>query len=88
MTYREFLDKVKEYLDKHGKSGAVFVAQYSKWLDIFYTGHEQAYADLVKDERFLLEAGIVTAEEIEARRVARSEKARMTRKKNEEQKDV
>lgn len=88
LTYNEFLVKVKDYLEKHGKNGVMFVLNYGKWLDIYYTTHEQAYDELIKDERFKLEAGIMTADDVEARRAARSEKAKRTRQKKEEQKGV
>lgn len=84
LTYQEFLTKVKDYLEKHGKNGVMFVLEYSKWLDIFYTTHEQAYEELIKDERFLIEAGIVTAEDLERRKAARGERIKASRKKKED----
>lgn len=85
LTYQEFLAKVKDYLEKHGKNGSLFVAKYDKWLDIFYTTHEQAYEELIKDERFLIEAEIVTAEDLEKRKAARGERIKAARKKKDEQ---
>lgn len=80
ITYNEFLIKVKDYLEKHNKNGVEFVLKYSKWLDIYYTNHDKAYEDIIKDTRFKLEAGLVTEQEIEEKN---KEIAKRRKKKTE-----
>lgn len=86
ITYQEYLVKVKDYLEKHGKNGVMFVLKYDKWLDIFYTTHDRAYEELIKDERFLTEAGVVTAEDPEKRKAVRSARIKAARQKKEAEK--
>lgn len=85
LTYNDFVKKVIEYLDKKGKHGALFVSQYSKWLDIYYTNHgNQAFEDLTKDMTFKLQAGLVTIEELEEKRRAAAERRKRNRGGNNE----
>lgn len=59
LTYEEFIAKVKEFVEKHNKSGIAFVATYERWLDIYYTNHgDRAFDDLVEDALFKKEVGI------------------------------
>lgn len=59
LTYNDFLEKVRTYVNKHNQDGVRFVCKNEKWLDIYYSNHEnKAYSDLIKDAKFKEEIGI------------------------------
>lgn len=85
LAYEEFLNKVRNYLDKQGKEGYKFVCEYEKWLDIYFTNHaNSSYEDLIKDIAFKLHAGLTTIEELEERRKAAAERRKASAERKKE----